>query len=594
MISCPKCHSPNLPEARRCVHCGEPLPGVSVAAPPTLPAIPLDASTRQANSASRDEQSHLSDGGTGTLNVARVFLPRPVGAIFDNRFEALSVIYSDERLCQYLVAEFDLPEGQRLRQCPAVGCGAIHSPWVTGVAEQYCTVCGTPLQLAAVELLLTESDRPIFDNARQLVDLGLVHSHVRAPLAYFTEMVGAVLRYCLVTPKVEPLPAHIEPSQALSWGVGLAQALDYLAANGLTFGGAIDESCFALAGKQAVWANLACSLLHPDRFDEARRADVRSLAALLFKWLTGHSQFVFHPSLSAPLNACFEQALVKQGFASGQELAEALEEAIQHKVPSAGVDYRLGRYTHVGMVRSLNEDSLLTLEIVRILQSQPRSLGVYVVADGMGGHSAGEVASATVVNAIAQRALALFNTPSVQAGVGTDWHIWLKSVVETANNTVFEMRKSTGTDMGTTMVMAVLDGWRVHVAHVGDSRAYCINAQAIRRLTTDHSLVQRLIETRQITPQEARRHPQRNVIYRTMGDKPKVEADIQSYDLQPGDCILLCSDGLSGMLDDADIHRLVLASPNPQVACEKLIAAANAAGGDDNITAVLVQLVQLS
>jgi protein phosphatase len=146
--------------------------------------------------------------------------------------------------------------------------------------------------------------------------------------------------------------------------------------------------------------------------------------------------------------------------------------------------------------------------------------------------------------------------------------------------------------MGSTLVLVGTDGVNAYVAHVGDSRAYIVNAQGARRLTVDHSLVERLVAAGQLTQAQARQHGQRNVIYRTMGDKPNVEMDLATLALAPGDRLLLCSDGLSGLVDDAHLHQLASSQP-PQPACEALIAAANAAGGDDNITAVVAEIVEL-
>jgi protein phosphatase len=119
-----------------------------------------------------------------------------------------------------------------------------------------------------------------------------------------------------------------------------------------------------------------------------------------------------------------------------------------------------------------------------------------------------------------------------------------------------------------------------------------INAKGIKRLTVDHSLVERLIATHQITREEARYHPQRNVIYRTIGDKAKIEIEVNSLSLAVGDNLLLCSDGLSGMLEDERIYELVLDANNPQAACEALVEAANAAGGHDNVSVVIVKVVE--
>jgi serine/threonine protein phosphatase PrpC len=211
-----------------------------------------------------------------------------------------------------------------------------------------------------------------------------------------------------------------------------------------------------------------------------------------------------------------------------------------------------------------------------------------VVADGMGGHSAGEIASGTIVNTIARRAFSLDPLQPTSPEQRTQW---LKDTVQAANQAVFDLRKSAGTDMGSTLVAALLDGPQATLAHAGDSRIYKINAGQIEQLTTDHSLVERLIATGQITRLEARNHPQRNVVYRTVGDKPNLEIDTSSHTLLPGDRLLLCSDGLSGMLEDRYLQKIVLESTCPQEACERLIAAANAAGGEDNITAIVIEIV---
>jgi protein phosphatase len=144
--------------------------------------------------------------------------------------------------------------------------------------------------------------------------------------------------------------------------------------------------------------------------------------------------------------------------------------------------------------------------------------------------------------------------------------------------------------MGTTLVAALVVGDTAHIANVGDSRAYVITQDDdIRRITIDHSLVERLVAIGQIKPDEARSHPQRNVIYRTIGDKEEAEVDFFVQQLNPGDSLLLCSDGLSGKIEDAEMRRLVSRSQSPQEACELLVQAANDHGGDDNITVIIVQ-----
>jgi serine/threonine protein phosphatase PrpC len=245
------------------------------------------------------------------------------------------------------------------------------------------------------------------------------------------------------------------------------------------------------------------------------------------------------------------------------------------------------------MVRDLNEDSLLVIRLDRVHRSISQPLGLYAIADGMGGHAAGDVASGMVINTLAEKMAANFLVPQLKGDIDIklfDAQHWLEETVQAANTAVYSHRQSAGTNMGTTLVAALLIGNTAHIANVGDSRAYLVTQDdGIHQITTDHSLVERLISTGQILPEEARTHPQRNVIYRTIGDKEKAEIDFFVQRLDPGDSLLLCSDGLNGKVEDNEIWRLVSRSLSPQEACEQLIQAANENGGNDNVTAIILQ-----
>lgn len=267
-------------------------------------------------------------------------------------------------------------------------------------------------------------------------------------------------------------------------------------------------------------------------------------------------------------------------------LLEDLETVRVHR----SLDLRVGRLTHPGRVRELNEDSLLTLEFVWSNQSVSRPAGLFIVADGMGGHEAGEIASGMLIRAIARRAASEWLPRVASPGdEATDDGAWLADAIQGGNEEIYEWAHGAGYEMGTTVVAALIIGDRGHVAHVGDSRAYRINPAGIERLTADHSLVESLVVSNQISREEARDHPQANVIYRTIGDRRQVAIDTQSVHLAPGDHLLLCSDGLSGMLTDEIMRRLVMDAASPQAACDALIDAANRAGGEDNITAIVVK-----
>jgi len=275
-------------------------------------------------------------------------------------------------------------------------------------------------------------------------------------------------------------------------------------------------------------------------------------------------------------------------------LADRLRSALAEVRRPASYDVRVGRLTDVGQMRQLNEDSLLTLEAGQVYRSVSRPFGVYVVADGAGGHAAGDMASGLAVRAIARQAIdGLFTRQFDELPSSPDIGAWLRGAIQAANEAVHRQRGAARTDMGTVIVVAVLLDAEAHIAHVGDSRAYVINASGINQITTDHSLVQRLIDTGQITRAEARTHENRNVIYKMIGDRPKVDPDVNRVSLAPGDRLLLCSDGLSGYVEDDAIRDIVMSSAPPQDACQRLIDAANRAGGPDNITAIIVQIEAL-
>ncbi|NTU84997.1 MAG: Stp1/IreP family PP2C-type Ser/Thr phosphatase [Chloroflexales bacterium] len=250
--------------------------------------------------------------------------------------------------------------------------------------------------------------------------------------------------------------------------------------------------------------------------------------------------------------------------------------------------------TDVGMARKLNEDMVYAGEFT----TADGGIGtLLVVADGMGGHQAGEVAAS-----LACDTLKAYLTAALSAGVpaaDAGWHDLLRAAVSEANSAVYtqSQRNPAQRGMGTTMTVAVITGRRAHLAHVGDSRAYLINPAGVTgesvtwlQLTTDHSLVARLVDIGQLTPEEARVHPQRNVVYRSLGGDPTLEVDTASQALARGDLLLLCSDGLVNHVDDVELARIVIDEPSAARACERLTALANERGGKDNISIVIARV----
>jgi serine/threonine protein phosphatase PrpC len=228
--------------------------------------------------------------------------------------------------------------------------------------------------------------------------------------------------------------------------------------------------------------------------------------------------------------------------------------------------------THTGLARRANEDSLYA-----------RS-PLFVVADGMGGAQAGEVASQTAVEVFAR---------GLPEG-GSD-EARLQARVLEANQRIHELSRADAqrAGMGTTLTAAYVGDDEVAIAHVGDSRAYRFRDGALERLTDDHSLVEELKRQGKLTEEEADEHPQRSIITRALGPEPAVLVDTRTAPARDGDVFLLCSDGLTSMIGEAAIADVLRAAPNLDAAARALVDAANAAGGRDNITVVLFRLEEV-
>jgi protein phosphatase len=243
--------------------------------------------------------------------------------------------------------------------------------------------------------------------------------------------------------------------------------------------------------------------------------------------------------------------------------------------------------THTGLVRSHNEDAV----------ASDGEIGLAVLADGMGGYNAGEVASGIAV--------ALIGAETRQAVARTNLHALsqvdgdlqavriLKGVIAKANGSVFQSANSQPqyAGMGTTLVVALFRDNRVSVAHIGDSRLYRLRDERLSQVTRDHSLLQEQIDSGMITREAARRSQNKNLVTRALGIEPEVEPEIHTYDVRPGDIYLLCSDGLNDMVDDEDIELTLNAmGSNLPLAANQLVQMANDNGGRDNVSVILVRV----
>jgi serine/threonine protein phosphatase PrpC len=516
------------------------------------------------------------------------FSPQPEGTIFNGCYQFDTLVYQDDHENVYTVVEMCEPLAARVSSCSNPLCRTIHVP--TGSEqEKYCTCCGHPMDQISPLLVLQEADEDRFSNQKQMIDLHLAHPGIHPPIDTFQQELPGGTRFYLVTPCSQELPAHPEISHVLEWGLQLADGLDYLHTHGIAMGEELHASSFGTVGNRIIWRNFVNARVLPMLSDREKINNVRLLAVSLYTWITGKASYTPDSSLTPGLDRLFQQALVGEGFTNAARFVQQINQMIRENHSPLNLDYQVGRRTHVGKIRQVNEDSLLCLSLGQVQQGLSQPAGVFAIADGLGGHTRGELASGMTIQTILQKAtseLGTFYKYSMD-----DFSSWLMQTIQTANQAVCESRIKSAIDMGSTLVCGLLVGNQAYLAHLGDSRIYLLREKNLQQLSTDHSLVQQLVTNGQISQEEAHLHPQRNVILRCLGEKPGVEADIYTQELMPGDRLLFCSDGLSGMLDDMKIQVICNEAQSPQMACDYLVDSANMAGGTDNISVIVVEVI---
>ncbi|MGC8947619.1 MAG: Stp1/IreP family PP2C-type Ser/Thr phosphatase [Anaerolineae bacterium] len=580
-MKCPNCGFENRSGAHFCQRCGAPMNTPSRGGSARRPTKPLPPSSAGA------------DVPTRPLPTATVaFAPLPEGALLkEGQYEVLEVRLAGPQVNEYLV-EATRP----VRLCPQ--CRAE----VADLQERFCTSCGADLSEASPLFLryrMREGAREeIFAVPLVLVRASLRHPGLWLPREVFSEAPYGPPRIYLVEPEQPPTPAATLPVpqeavRVLEWGSNLAQALSLLHRQGVVLQ-KVGLQQIGVDNRSACWTSLETArLLPPQQRDQAAAIfaqNVAGLAAVLLYLATGRAWDPQRPGPVPPELDILVSVLQSPTPYSAERLAAILEERLALLRRPASVTHTVGYRTDVGRERSLNEDSILVLQHAAAFRSQGIPITLVGVADGMGGHEAGDVASRMAIATLAR-----YGSAEVLAPVATGQPLpnpreWLTAVIQQANRAVHEQRRSANTDMGTTLVAALVVGDLCTIANVGDSRAYHLRPDGITQVTVDHSLVERLVATGQITREEAATHPQRNVIYRTIGDKARVEVDLFEQRLAPGEALLICSDGLSGMVPDEQIWQIWRTSTSPQEACDRLVEAANGAGGEDNISVIVLQV----
>lgn len=280
----------------------------------------------------------------------------------------------------------------------------------------------------------------------------------------------------------------------------------------------------------------------------------------------------------------------------GATTAPLSDQQIQSIIHGENVKYEMQQLIaatgqSVGKQRDHNEDSLLAITATLAGKSANVPFGLYMVADGMGGHQFGEIASNAAIRVISGQIMRkfhsyLFSVPAQQPQES------LQEIMESAVKGAHRAVQKDAPGSGTTITAALVLGQQVTIGHVGDSRAYAIYpAGHVEQLTHDHSLVKRLEELGHLNKEEAAAFPHRNVLIRALGQGDVLDVDVFTIPFPHNGTLMLCSDGLWGVVAERDILRSLTEAPNLQRACQNMVSAANMAGGPDNISVVLVQMV---
>lgn len=579
MPVCRLCGEENRASARFCYNCAAPL---------TLPRPSEEDQQWLASSLSDNEAGVTtpSTGKTGPLPCLPkedIPMDQPTSPLFAGRF---ALPAGDHEGVLTVV------DTQPWRRCWACGSAANES------GDTFCNDCGAALAEREYQATICPSTMP---SGAALV-AALDDEAVRELLPQIAEQIEAeeqvlTLLHDSGRPALEP---PLDETTALTVGASLAQLVDFLHQAELALGSVSPADLEAAPGGVRLRSVPNLRRMSAEERDAAVQSDLAALAELL-EQLTETprtTQRLTEDEAHQALSASDDGLLVVLRQIRTAELASAaaintrLRMILADRTEPLPLRQIVGAYTDTGIVRDHNEDSFLTLQLGLNNSNCLQHWGVYLVSDGMGGHAAGEVASGIAVRAAAELLMHEYLVQAMQPDVPYNQQAaqeLVSKAVLRANAAIVTESRNQGNDMGATMTMALVIGDRAIIGNVGDSRGYICRDGKLQRITKDHSLVQRLVDLGQISEDDMYSHPQRNAILRSLGDRAEVEVDVFSERVRPGDMLMLCSDGQWEMTRDPEMERVMLREDDPQAACEVLVAAANQAGGEDNIVVVLVK-----
>lgn len=634
---------------------------------PTVASFDDTGATLQEDVPSENTKPEARGNGTEPLPGKTVPLqaiqedlsPLPPNAIVDGRYLVQSQLHHGLDRNLYRVT------ARRQQRCPA--CGRLN-----GAEVETCKHCLSNLsdQPPADFYLMAESYRPeALMQDPSMMDLHLYHPNLVPVVDFFSyKPFGQSRYYAVAEPRqgvrLSQMSMPRPGAQVLNWAMQLAGALDYLHSNSVVGAGA-EADDILVQGDMASLASLqnAHSTVETEDARAALQShDLARLAGTMYEAYTGQPAAMSPEGIlpmpsgaPAQVGAAFRAAIEPaQGVAPPitaghwrDQLSQASKALTELERPGRPVAFLSAGLTDVGRVRDQNQDSFGMAEFSQGSVERPMRVGLFVVADGMGGHQGGEIASALALQAFSGEVLARIVAPLVvspgdrEAPSNEAILQGMIRAVQSANERIFKARDNRQNDMGTTIVAALVAGGKAYVVNVGDSRLYTLTriedpaapggdasmedddtsvtsplqgtaplsqtatlepdsqeeeptewdrteGYALTQVSVDHSLVYRLVELGQLDPEEAKVHPHRNFIYRSLGGSPPIEVDTFVRTLRPGDRILICSDGLNSMIEDSQIEDVLATEPDPDRACRRLIDLANEAGGHDNISVIII------
>ncbi len=572
-MRCPNCGFDNREEAKFCAQCGK--------------ALQEETAEQEETQATTESESLLTESepsveaGASVPETAEEIpsppaprppspVPLPEGALLlQRRYEILAFVQVRDSVNEYRAVETE-PR----KRC--LNCRTLNT-----ADSNFCEQCGSDLteaeQVQVFVRLLESYSAEALQPFWQMAERGLHHPAIAAPLAAFEETPYDRRTYVALSEIVGTPLQEVSPEDAptaFAWVHLIADAFGELAANGFGLKEPL-QTAFIFTDQGEPFLRPEAVSLEPTDWEPVRQ----TFATIVQKWLKEAQGEQWLPNVQTAFEQASDWHDLSLAFKRLAEIASA--------PPSLTVTFAAA--TDVGRRREHNEDSYLTLTVERCHLDKKEVVALLAVADGMGGHAAGEVASKLCLQVFAAHLL-----PAIQDWLhhrDPNWHAALKEAATEANRQVFAEAQALRNNMGTTLTAAIIAGNKVVFVNVGDSRGYVLQDGKLRQITKDHSLVQQYVDAGLLTPEEARWHPQRNIITQAIGIEPTVQADIFEVSLRPNDLVLLCSDGLVDMVDDAEIERVLLSEPDLTAAAQTLVRLANDAGGDDNITVLIARVM---